>query len=126
MVEIELQRLGQMRLLPAIERIFDIYTDFPVEYELDPRHQLAVLLRGYEPNVKARQILSAISQLDIFAFRAFVNTAQSNIPIYWNPFTTPFRFFYPHLRKVIVQTDTEFPPPDIILHYCQCIVSAND
>lgn len=125
MIEHELQRLGAMQCLPLIQHITRNFLGFPLDGEnSDPSFQLLTRLRQMQPPVKSRAIHNAISTLDAFSWRAYVVTSVKETPDYWNPLEMPWVSFFPGRQKTILQTEWEYPPPDIIMHYCECLEAA--
>ncbi|MGE0116207.1 MAG: hypothetical protein AB7T07_15155 [Steroidobacteraceae bacterium] len=124
MIEHELKRLGAMQCLPLIEHITRNFLGFPLDGEnSDPAFQLLTRLQQLQPPVKSRDIHKAISTLDAFSWRAYVVTSVRATPIYWNPLEMPWVNFHPRRQKTILQVEWEYPPPDIIMHYCECLQS---
>lgn len=125
MIEYELKRLGALQCLPLIQHITRNFLGFPLDGEMsDPSFQLLARLQGMQPQVKSRAIHKAISTLDAFSWRAYVVTSVRETPIYWNPLEMPWVNFHPSRQKTILQTEWEYPPPDIIIHYCECLEAA--
>lgn len=121
MIENELHRLDALQCLPLIQHITRNFLGFPLDGEnCDPTAQLLSRLRQMEPPVTSRVIHKAISTLDAFAWRAYV-VGFTDTPVYWNPFDMPYVNFHPSRKKTILHTEFEYPPQDIIQHYCESL-----
>lgn len=124
MIESELQRLGALNCLPLIQHITRNFIGFPSDGEqCDPAYQLLMHLQKMRSPITAREIYKIISTLDAFSWRGYI-ISPDKTPVYWNPLETPWVSFYPGRTKTITQTEWEYPPPDIIFHYCECFETA--
>lgn len=121
MIETELNRLDVPHLLPLIQQITRNFCNFPFDLDMEPAQQLLYKLRELPAPAKPRRIYSLIARLDAFSYRAFVQLSEQQTPSYWNPLEIAFDEFFPTHRKVIVQSEHEYPPSDIIMHYCECL-----
>lgn len=121
MIETELSRLAVPHLLPLIQRITRNFCNFPFDLDAEPAQQLLAKLRELQTPTKPRRVYNLIARLDAFSYRAFVQLSDQQTPTYWNPLEGPYDDFYPRHRKIVVQSEHEYPPSDIIIHYCECL-----
>jgi hypothetical protein len=121
MIETELDRLGVPHLLPLVQRITRNFCNFPFDLDMEPAQQLLGKLRDLPAPANPRRIYNLIARLDAFSYRAFVQLTELQTPSYWNPLEIAYDEFFPTHRKVVVQSEHEYPASDIIIHYCECM-----
>lgn len=125
MIENELHRLGALQCLPLIQHITRNFMGFPLDAgNTEPSAQLLDRLRQLQPPVTSRTIHQLISTLDVFTWRAYVVTSQRETPQYWIPMDMPYINFHPGRCKTVLQTEFEYPPQDILMHYCESLEAA--
>ena len=122
MINRELNRLGLSHLYPTVCRIVTNFRGFPLDLEVEPAQQLLGLLINLDPPTPAYQVYLLISKLDAFSYRAFVVPGEQREPIYWQPLEIPYCEFFPGRKKVVVQSECEYPASDIIIHFCESLV----
>ena len=125
MIETELYRLGVQHLLPLIQRITRIFSNFPFDLEMEPAEQLLAQLQVLPAPANPRRIYALIGRLDAFSYRAFIQLSELQTPTYWNPLEMDYDAFFPTHRKIVVQSEHEYPASDIIVHYCECLVTGH-
>ena len=121
MIETELHRLGVPHLLPLVQRITHNFCSFPFDPGHEPAQQLLTQLREMPSHTAPRRIYSLVSRLDAFSWRAFVQLSEQQTPSYWHPLEIAYEDFFPTHRKVVVQSEQEYPASDIIVHFCECL-----
>ncbi len=105
-----------------INRLSQHYTAFPFDQPLqEPSLNLSKLPQSDYSDMlsDAEQRLITmhnISQLDCFTYRA-VNKEDDGENVYWNPLEQPFNEFIEDDTQ-IYQTDSSYPPPDMIMAWC--------
>lgn len=117
MISAELTRLDAQALEPVLKYILDAFEGLTFDPGDCPKEQFALKLSQLESPASHLKIIHITSTLDAFSYR--VHTLNKNgLPEYWNPLHCTFEKFFPERRKVVTQSNTEFPSSDIIYHFC--------
>lgn len=116
MIDAELTRLDALIVKPVLSYIINTFEGLTFDPGDSPTEQLSSQLRQLNPPISHLDIATIVSKLDAFSYRAHsVNTA--GLPIYWNPLICKFTDFYPDSKKIVTQSESEFPCSDIVFHF---------